>query len=188
MLRSSPAARGAALFVAAAAAAVVAAAPARAGGRTIALRKGDVAQFDLSALPERHEGQGTASCAGSKMSAIGPTKAECKLSFTFALPPGAATHAYVFRGAKGGEVRIELPSTRGDSPRAFTAPSDGTLEPVPTPAISREEVDRAASGAAARQCAACTGGTDFELEKYEITKQPGGGAPITIRVVQANPR
>ncbi len=169
------------------------AAPSRtlAQGASIPLGKGDVVELDASRLPEAYTGTAKATCKGSRVTAVGPEVAICELTVPFAAPAGAARLAYVFRGAPpaDGEISIDVPFMREERPRTFVAPSAGTLVPPAPAKFAAEEIERAASEAAARQCGECKGGTGFALERVEVVQAPSspGGAAIAVRVRRAAP-
>jgi hypothetical protein len=162
------------------------ASPAPAAPKEVAkLHAGDTVRFELSSLPEVFEGEGSAVCVGTRIAATGPETARCERPYRFEVPVQESRMTYTFRGAKGGESRIDLPITRAAKPVTFVAPSDGSLlSPAPTQ-LPEQPTDVAARKAAEQQCVACEG-KGFTLESFEVTRRPGGeGLPVRIAITPA---
>lgn len=172
--------------------ALAAPALALAGADGIPLKKGDVVELDASGLPDAYLGTAKATCRGGRISAVGPEVVTCEQAVRFAAPAGAAKLAYVFHGASpaGATVPVDVPLTRAEKPRTFVAPSDGTLSPPGPGKFSRDAIEAAAREAAQKACGACTGGTGFALQRYEIVEPPAtpADAKISVRVRPAAAR
>lgn len=166
---------------------VASAAPPPAG---VPVAKGDTVTFELTALPDRFEGEATATCTGTRIDATGPVDARCERTFRFELPPGDARMTYLFKPATGKERGIVLPITRERKPVSFVAPSDGTLL-APQPIVfPPEKIDAAARAAAGPQCDLCQG-VEFRLVDVKVTRQPippGGALPVKIGITTPGKR
>jgi len=179
-----------AVFLALAASTHAAPPPAEAPS-AIPLKAGDTVSFDLSALPDRLEGEAKATCIGTRISAIGPTEARCVRPLRFEVDPGDARMTFVFKGAadarrreRPAERRIDLPIRREKRPITFVAPSDGTLDGPSTSDLAADAAEKAANALAARACAGCAG-EGFRLEKVEVTREPAADLPVRIGITPA---
>jgi hypothetical protein len=156
----------------------------------VPLKAGDQVKFELSALPQAFEGEGKATCTGTRVLATGPTEVPCQQRFRFEVPVEDARMVFTFRAAKGGaERRIELPATRAAKPVAFTAPADGTLLPPAPITLPQDATDRAARQAAVARCGECQG-SDFSLTSFEVTRRPvpaNGELPVRLAITPAAP-
>jgi hypothetical protein len=164
-------------------------APADAG---VPLRVGDTVVFDLTALPDRFEGEAKATCLGTRIAATGVVEARCTRPVRFEVQAGDAKMTFLFKGAPaagGREQRIDLPVTRSKKPVTFVAPTAGTLlQPQPT-TFPQETVERAARAAAEQQCGGCRG-QGFRLESVQVTREPlppGGDLPVRLAITRAAP-
>lgn len=160
-----------------------------AGSAGIPVRAGDTVGFDLSALPEKFEGEAQAICLGRRVDATGPVAATCERTFKFEISPKEARMTFVFKPASGSDVRrIELPISREKKPVTFVAPSAGTLvQPEPT-VLPPETAEKAARAAALQQCAECRG-VGFRLDSVKVTRPPlppGGDLPVRIGITPAS--
>lgn len=180
-----PRASALALFLAVTPAARAGAPPADAG---VPLKAGDTVSFDLTALPERFEGEAKATCIGTRIAATGPVEARCVRHVRFEVRADDAKMAFVFRPSTGGRAqRIELPLTRSRKAVTFLTPAAGTLlSPEPT-VFPEGTAEKAARAAAEPQCGLCRGEA-FRLQSVEVTKPPlppGGDLPVRLGITAA---
>lgn len=165
--------------------------PAAAAPQDQAIGKGDVLSVDLSRVPARVERRGTAICAAARITATGaPEEVQCRQPFTLDAPFAGDPIVLLFQPTDGGRpVRLEYPLVRDPRPRAFTAPSAGTVRQLKAAApkvaagAAAMPADLVAQAREAAQvaCGKCPGAT-FALRDLTVDEVPPAALEVVITI------
>lgn len=154
--------------------------------------RGAVVSVDLSRLPSRLQRRGSASCAGTRLTATGEVEVvTCQRPFTFETALGLDPLVVLFRPKGGGApTRHEFPYAWDPRPRTFTVPADGTVAPEAAPPpkpgaaprpMSAEALAQARTAATAA-CADCKGAPAFTLKDLTVEEARAATQDVVITI------